>query len=120
MKRSLLVSLCLLPSLGLAAPPPVLRFVDLDAPGALQSVSRERPADFPKIEKILREAPELPPEEAPKWMRTRFDAKDAGYGSLLKTSYPPKAQLTFVLGDTRYRTEVTLRNARPRIIPVKR
>ena len=120
MNRSLLVSICLFSPLAFAAAPTVPRAVDLDAPGALRALQRDRPDDYAKVVKILREAPDQPPEHAPQWMRARFDARDAGYGSLLKTSYPPKAELSFVLGDTRYRAEITLRNDRPRFIPARR
>ena len=36
---------------------------------------------------------------------------------LIKTSYPPRARLEFVLGDTQYRALVTLRNAEPSLSP---
>ena len=76
----------------------------------------EAPALYGKIEKILREAGDQPPERVATWMKASFDANNARYGYLLKTSDPPKAELSFVLGDTRYRAEVTLRNVRPKLI----
>ncbi len=36
---------------------------------------------------------------------------------LIKTSYPPRARLQFVLDDTEYRTFVTLRNVEPVVTP---
>jgi hypothetical protein len=93
----------------------IVRLVDLDAPGALELVQREHPDHIVKIQRILREAPDQSPDEAPGWMRTQFGASGVGYG-ILRTSDPPKANLSFVLGDTAYSAVITLRNARPQVL----
>src|SRR5205809_4234916 len=60
----------------------IVRLVDLDAPGALELVQREHPDHIIKIQRILREAPDQSPDEAPGWMRTQFGARGVGYGIL--------------------------------------
>src|SRR5690349_12716701 len=95
--------------------PRIVRFVDLDAPGALETVQRDHPEHVADIQRILIEAPDQPPELAPGWMRTQFGATASGYGMIFKTSDPPKAQFCFVLGDTYYRTLIILRNVHPEV-----
>ncbi|MBQ5948145.1 hypothetical protein [Massilia sp. ST3] len=92
------------------------RQVDLDAPGALEQVRRERPAHVQAVTRILREAPERKPQAIAGWVRTAFDARMAS-AMLIKTSYPPRARLEFVLDDTEYRALVTLRNVEPSLSP---
>jgi len=94
----------------------VAKTVDLDAPHVLDRMAAEAPTLYGKIREILREAGDQPPEQVAHWMKASFDAENARYGYLLKASDPPKAELSFSLGDTRYRAEVTLRNVRPKLI----
>jgi hypothetical protein len=115
---AILIAVC---TAALAGEPPIVRtinFIDLDAPGALEIVRRERPDHFAKIRKILSEAPDQAPEVAPRWFRAQFDASVVEYGVVL-TSDPPKARLSFFLGDSAYKTVITLRNVRPRALPAK-
>ena len=92
------------------------RHVDLDTPGALARVQRDNPAHYRAITRILREAPERKPQTLAGWVRTAFDARMAS-ALLVKTSYPPRARLEFVLDDTGYRALVTLRNVEPSFAP---
>jgi len=117
MKALIVVFLLALGAAADAAQVRLPKSVDLDGPGARDRIAAENPALAAKIEKILAQAGDQPPERVATWMKASFDAKDARYGQLLKTSDPPKAELSFVLGGTSYRAEVTLRNARPRLIP---
>ncbi len=103
--------------IGNAAQTRSVKDIDLNDPRVLDRLANDDPALYAKIEKILREAGDQPPEQVGRWLKTSFDAENAKLGHLLKTSYPPKAELSFVLGDTRYRAEVTLRNARPKLDP---
>ena len=98
------------------AGPELLHQVDLDTPVALHAFQRAHPAHFQAITRILREAPERKPQALAGWVRTAFDARMAS-AMLIKTSYPPRARLEFVLGDTQYRALVTLRNAEPSLSP---
>lgn len=92
--------------------------VDLDQPGARARVQRDNPAHFRAITRILREAPQRPPQTLAGCARTAFDARMAS-ALLIKASYPPQARLEFVLDDTEYRAMVTLRNTEPSISPAK-
>jgi len=93
----------------------IVRFVDLDAPGALETVRREHPEHIVDIQRILLEAPDHSPEATPGWMRTQFGASASGYGMIFETTDPPKAKFWFLLGDTHYTTLVTLRKVRPEV-----
>jgi len=92
--------------------------VNLDTPGALERVQRDNPTHFRAISEILREAPYRQPQALSGWVRTAFDAKMAS-AMLIKTSYPPRARLEFVLDDTQYRALVTLRNVEPSVTPAR-
>ena len=113
-----LIVACLFGLAGAAHAADVLvsKSVDLNDPRVRDRLAAESPALYAKIEKILDQAGDQPPEQVGRWMKASFDAKDARYGQFLKTSDPPKAELSFVLGETRYRAQVTLRNARPRFV----
>jgi hypothetical protein len=105
--------------IGNAAQTHPVKDVDLNDPRALGRLANDDPALYAKIRKILGEAGDQPPEQVGRRLKASFDAEDAKLGHLLKTSYPPKAELSFILGDTRYRAEVTLRNVRPKLIPAE-
>jgi hypothetical protein len=94
------------------------RHVDLDRPGELARVQRDHPAHYRAIARILREAPQRKPQNLAGWVRTAFDARMAS-ALVVKTSYPPRARLEFVLGDTEYRALVTLHNVLPAIVPAR-
>ena len=89
---------------------PASRTVDLDRPGALAAVARERPDHFAKIQRILDAVPHrlLAGDSAATSMRTEFQAKDVRYSDIVMTSYPPKKRLEFSLDRTSYVTVVTL------------
>jgi hypothetical protein len=90
--------------------------IDLNQPGRLEMLARENPSEFAKVDAILREAPDRAPEEVPRWIRATYGAENGVYSNLLLTSDPPKAELSFVLGDTRYHARITLRNVRPKLV----
>lgn len=114
--RILLAALLASATLAAHAGPALRQHVDLDAPGAIERVQRDNPAHAKAITQILREAPYRRPQGLGGWVRTAFDAKMAS-AMLIKTSYPPQAQLEFVLDDTEYRALVTLRNVEPTVTP---
>ena len=115
MKALLVASLIGIACAAKAGEVHIARTVDLDDQRQLDRLASEAPALYAKIEDILDHVGDQAPEQVARWMKTSFDAENAGYGYLLKTSDPPKARLSFVLGDTRYRAEVTLRNVRPKL-----
>ena len=94
----------------------VARTVNLNDPRERDKLAAEAPALYAKIERILDQVGDQPPEQVARWMKASFDAEDASYGYILKTSDPPKAELSFVLGDTKYHAQVTLRNVRPTLV----
>lgn len=96
-----------------------VRQVDLDTPGALERVHHDNPAHYRAISEILREAPYRRPQTLSGWVRTAFDARMASV-MLIKTSYPARARLRFMLDHTEYRAFVTLRNVEPVVAPLAR
>jgi len=85
-------------SLALAAGPPL----DLDAPGALDTLARERPDHHAKIVRLLREAERRPTEGVARFLATDLGARDVDPSALLKTSDPARRRLAFTLDDMRY------------------
>jgi hypothetical protein len=114
--RTMLAALLASAAFSAHAGDEVAHRVDLDTPGALERVQHDNPAHFRAITEILREAPLRRPQALAGWVRTAFDARMAS-AMLIKTSYPPKARLEFVLDDTEYRALVTLRNSEPSVTP---
>ncbi len=98
------------------ARPPAFGVVDLDRPGALAEVRRENPEHYQAIKRILAEAPTRRPETVAGWVRTAFDAEMSSV-MRIKTSYPPKARLSFQLEHTRYEAVITLQNTEPYLTP---
>lgn len=94
--------------------------IDLDRPGALDQVKRERPAQFEAISQVLRAAERLPCSEGElKVLRTRFDVRDLACTMLLMTSDPPQRRVTFALGEERYVAVVTMKDAGGHLVPAK-
>lgn len=116
MKAYIVASLIGVGCMANAAELHVTNTVDLNDQRVRERIAAEKPAQFATIERILREAGDQPPEQLTRWMKTSFDAQNARYTNLLKTSDPPKAELWFVLGDTRYHAQVTLRSVHPKLI----
>lgn len=115
--KTILAALLASAAFSTHADPGAARQVDLDTPGALARVQKDNPAHYRAIAAILREAPYRRPQTLSGWARTAFDAKMAS-AMLIKTSYPPRARLQFVLDNTEYRTFVTLRNVEPVVTPL--
>jgi hypothetical protein len=93
--------------------------IDLNAPGALESLQQSRPAHFEKVRKILAGVLARPDTEVPRWMEVSFDARDVNYRPVVLTSHPPKRRLSFALDDTRYEAVVTLTNVRGDVVPLR-
>lgn len=94
--------------------------IDLDQPGALQTLARENPQHFERAAGILRLASDMPcqMDEFAKVSKVRFMAAGAGCGALLFTSYPAKRRLSFTLDDTEYVSVVTMK-AEEKLVPAK-
>ena len=80
--------------------------VDLDEPGAIESLARDNPDHYAKVRKILADVGTRPPQSVPQWMNAEFGAREVTFPALLKTSDPAKRSLTFVLDRTRYEAVV--------------
>jgi len=94
--------------------------IDLDRPGALDQVKRERPGQFEAISQVLRAAERLPCREGElKALRTRFDVRELACTTLLMTSDPPKRRVTFSLGEERYIAVVTMKDTNGKLLPAK-
>lgn len=94
--------------------------IDLDRPGVLDQVKRERPRQFEAISEVLRAAERLPCKEgALRTLRTRFDVSELACTMLLMTSYPPKRRVTFALGEERYVAVVSMKDAGGKLLPAK-
>lgn len=95
------------------------RTVDLDAPGALAALQQSNPAHYVKVRTILDDVLRRKDADVPRWLRTRFDARDVSYQPVVLTSYPPKRRLSFALDDTHYLVVITLINVDSAIVPLK-
>jgi len=102
-----------------AAPP--LERVDLDRPGVMDAVAREDPLLHLRITQIRTLATRMPcfTDEFKRTLTVKFEARDAGCGLFLMTSYPSKRRLQFTLGEMRYVTVVALDESDNRFLPVK-
>jgi hypothetical protein len=105
-----------LPAYGGSAKPTI----DLDRPGALDQVRRERPQQVEAISQVLRVAEHLPCKEGElKTLRIQFNVRDMACTMLLMTSDPPKRRVSFALGEERYVAVVTMKDTGGRILPAK-
>lgn len=82
--------------------------VDLNEPGVLAALGHSNPDHHRKIVTILEQVRTHDFDDVPRWMQANFDARDVRYVPLLLVSNPPKRDLSFVLGDTRYKARLTL------------
>jgi len=106
---------------ALAQAEPSLAPLDLDRPGAMQSVARDNPQLYRKITRIRDLASRMPcpSDEFRTTLAARFDARDAACGVFLMTSFPSKRQLQFTLGERRYITVVEMDESANKLIAAK-
>ncbi len=84
------------------------RTIDLDRPWALAAVQRFNPAHYEKILKILDGIPRRCYAAVPRWITANFGAREATYGLIELTTFPPIRHVSFTLDDTRYEAMVTV------------
>jgi len=89
----------------------------LDGPAALAELRSTNPDHYARAERIFAAASRLCREGAAQLQYAVADARDFSCGMLLKTSNPPKRQISFRLDDTRYVALVTLSDEAPKLIP---
>ena len=95
------------------------RTINLNRPGVLEALQQDNPAHYQKIQEIMAGLFRRPQSEVPRWIQTRYNARDVSYSLGLLTSDPPKRRLSFALDDTRYRAVVTLTHVKAEIIPAE-
>jgi hypothetical protein len=95
------------------------RQVNLNAPGAMETLEATNPAHYLRIQQIVAGLSERGYDAVPGWIRTTFDAKDVSYSELLLVSLPPQRRLSFTLDDTHYRATITLEWRRAQIYPTR-
>jgi hypothetical protein len=103
-------------SLAAAAGP---NTVDLNAPGALESLRTGNPRHYQAVTRILSEVLAQPQDRVPVWLHTSFGAEDVRFEPILLTSNPPKKRLSFVLEQTSYEALLTLTDFKARAVPAK-
>jgi hypothetical protein len=100
---------CIAAATSAAANPP--HTVDLDAPGAIAALQKSNPALFTKLGSVLHNLMTRDEATIERVVRTA-GGTSIERGQVIKTSYPAKAPLWFVLDDTRYVITVTVPDPR--------
>jgi hypothetical protein len=91
--------------------------VHLDGPAALAELRAKNPIHYARAQKILAAANHLCRPTAGEVDYAKFDAKNIScIRSLIKTSNPPKREISFRLDDTQYIALVTLTDDPPRLV----
>jgi hypothetical protein len=91
--------------------------VYLDGPASLAHLRASNPIHYQRALKIIDAANELCRPKAGELEYARFDAKNISCArALLKTSNPPKRQLSFRLDDTQYIALVTVTDDPPKLV----
>ncbi|HXY97505.1 MAG TPA: hypothetical protein VEH00_11070 [Steroidobacteraceae bacterium] len=116
-KLTILALVCACASAAIADEAP--RTVYLDGPSDLARLRQVNPAHYARAERILAAANHLC-RPGPGELREAAGARDLKCaGPLLKTSNPPKWQITFTLDDTRYVALVTVTDDPPHPVPAR-
>jgi hypothetical protein len=99
-------------SLSLAGPAKSIQagVVNLDRPGVLEALERDRPDIHRRVLGVLQLARSSPcqMDDFEKVTRVQYDAVNARCGNLVKTSYPAQLQLSFTIEGTRYVSAVVM------------
>jgi hypothetical protein len=91
--------------------------VYLDGPASLAQLRAANPIHYQRALKIIDAANELCRPKAGELEYAKFDAKNISCArALLKTSNPPKRQLSFRLDDTQYIALVTVTDDPPKLV----
>jgi hypothetical protein len=91
--------------------------VYLDDPASLAGLRAANPGHYARAQKILAAANQLCRPKAGEVEYAKFDAKNIScQRTLIKTSNPPKRQISFRLDDTQYIALVTLTDDPARLV----
>ena len=94
------------------------RTVNLNKPGALETLQQSNPTHYEKVRKILDGILQQPDADVPRWIQTSFDARNVSYTPILMTTVPPKRRSSFAMDETRYEAVLTLTKVRAEIVPL--
>lgn len=95
--------------------------IDLDQPGAMESLQQSKPEHYKKVAQIRELASHVPCVSGSfrRNLYARFDARDGACTLNLMTSFPGKRRLSFTLDELRYVTVVTMDAEGYRAIPLQ-
>ncbi len=94
--------------------------VYLNGPQALAQLQERNPAHYARAARIIAAANVLCRPGLPESITSRFEASDLSCADAnLKTSNPPKRQLSFVLDTTRYVALVAITDDPPKVEPLE-
>jgi hypothetical protein len=92
-----------------------VRYLDGDSLAELRTTDPQR---YAAVHRVLTAASKVCSPGAPE-LQTVGDARDVScFRSLWKTSYPPKRELRFVIEDTLYFAEITVRDLGTQVVPL--
>ena len=116
-----IIAACVFAVFALITPPPALAAgtVDLDVPGALDTLQGANPTHYEKVVRILEGVRNQPEATVARWLQVGFDARNVDYAPIVLTSHPAKRRLAFSLDDTRYVATVVLTDFRGAVTPAK-
>ena len=102
---------------GTWAAEPGAAAIYLDGPASFADLRAANPIHYQRALKIIDAANELCRPKAGELEYAKFDAKNISCAhSLLRTSNPPKRQLSFRLDDTQYIALVTVTDDPPKLV----
>jgi hypothetical protein len=118
--RTLAIVVSTLLAVSVRAESMAARTIDLDKPGAMDSIQKDDPERYGRIVEILRVSQVEPCETLPRVLKVRFAVASTTCHALqILTSYPPKRHLAFTLGDTGYVTNLVLTGLGGKLVPAK-
>ena len=93
---------------------------DIGDTAGLERLKRERPTHYLAVSEAIRVASRLPCRETElQVLKVRYDVREMACGFIVKTSYPAKRHITFVVENTRYEGNVILEDADARLMPAR-
>lgn len=91
--------------------------IDLNAPGALDSLRVGNPSDYVRIMRIIAGLTRHPELDVTRWISATFHAANVSYLPLWLTSLPPQRRLSFCLGSTSYGVVLTITSNGAQVSP---
>jgi len=85
----------------------------------LADLKQSNPGHYDRAQRILAQAKEVCQPGAQERQDVKFDDSLECSGLMLKTTYPPKRQISFRLGDTDYIALVTITAYTPKTVPIR-